>query len=103
LALADGIGTIQTSYTFDPLDAGNTSIHAMSGQLDDGSYQTPDQAYEGAANVVDARNLVDANDPYVDPFAMHTIEDSYSSSHNYQPDTSTWTGLFPHHVLGDAF
>jgi hypothetical protein len=29
--------------------------------------------------VVNAKDLVAANDPYIDPFAIHTIEDSYSS------------------------
>jgi len=80
------------------LGAADTNIHAMSGTLGDGSYQTPDQAFQGAASVVDARDQVDANDHYIDPFAIHTIADSYSGSHNYQPDFHWYTGIIPEHM-----
>jgi len=37
-------------------NASNTNIHAMAGQLPDGSYQTPEQAFNGAAAVVDSNS-----------------------------------------------
>ena len=60
-------------------NASNTNIHAMAGQLPDGSYQAPEQAFNGAAAVVDSNG---ASPGHIDPFAIHTIEDSYSGSHS---------------------
>ena len=33
--------------------------------------------------------------------AVHAIADSYSGSHNYQPDTDPYLGLKAHHAIPD--
>ncbi len=73
--------------------ANETNIHAMAGTVPNG-YQTPERALEGTAYIVDNNGL--------NAYSIHAIEDSYSSSHDYQRDTSSWTWLWPSHVLGDA-
>ncbi len=80
-------------------NASNTNIHAMAGQLPDGSYQTPEQAFNGAAAVVDSNG---ASPGHIDPFAIHTIEDSYSGSHNYQPDRDPLLGFKRSHFGPDS-
>ena len=81
------------------LDAGDTNIHAMAGQFDNGQYQNSDQAYQGTADAVNT--FAGVGDVYGDALAVHAIADSYSGSHNYKPDTSTWTGAFPSHFFPD--
>jgi RHS repeat-associated protein len=81
------------------LGAGMTNIHAMAGELPDGTYQTSQQAYQGTQATMS--EALSENSQYTDPFNAHTIADSYSDSHNYGPDTSTMTWLDPWHALPD--
>jgi RHS repeat-associated protein len=81
------------------LDAGDTNIHAMAGQLDGGRYQLPEEAYQGTIDAVNT--FGDVGDKYGDALAVHTIADSYSSSHSYRPDRSTLTGLYLSHFFPD--
>jgi hypothetical protein len=49
--------------------------------------------------------VVDSNGAppgYIDPFAIHTIEDSYSGSHNYQPDRDPLLGFKRSHFGPDS-
>ncbi len=39
---------------------------------------------------------------HIDPFAIHTIEDSYSGSHNYQPDRDPLLGFKRSHFGPDS-
>jgi len=77
---AEDIGTQGTSVS-------DTSRHAMAGR-----YQNCSDAYDST------RNFVNNTD---DPFAaMHAIQDSFASGHQYQP----WPGGFPslNHIAGDS-
>jgi RHS repeat-associated protein len=82
---AEDIGTQGTSFR-------DTRRHAMGGRKDNGNEQTPCQAYQSTANFVNS-----TDDPMA---AVHAIQDSYASGHQYQP----WNGGFPSpsHILGDS-
>jgi len=73
------------------LDAGDTNLHAMAGATGSGKIQTPGEAYDGTAEAVNLfGNVGDINGTAL---AVHAIADSYSGSHNYQPDTDPYLGL----------
>jgi hypothetical protein len=77
---AEDIGTQGTSVS-------DTSRHAMAGRK-----QSCSDAYESTRNFVN-----NTDDPYA---AIHAIQDSYASGHQYQP----WLGGFPSasHLGGDS-
>lgn len=81
------------------LDAGDTNIHAMAGQLGDGRSQTQDEAYQGTIDAVNT--FASTHDIYGDALAVHAIADSYSGSHNYQPDNDPNLGIKPNHFFPD--
>ncbi len=67
----------------------DTRRHAMAGRKNE-NYQNPCQAFQSTRNFVNGTS---------DPFAaIHAIQDSYASGHQYQP----WNGYTWTHVAGDS-
>lgn len=70
----------------------------MAGRKDNGKWETCQQAYQSAANFID--RVGQSGSTIADmAMALHSIQDSYSSSHQYAP----WYGnLTIAHEEGDA-
>jgi RHS repeat-associated protein len=82
------------------VDAGDTNLHAMAGQLANGKYQGPEEAYQGTIDAVNA--FAGLGNVYGDALATHDIADSYSGSHNYAPDYGgPKEGWKPSHAIPD--
>lgn len=78
-------------------DAEHTNRHAMAGRKPNGRQQTCDQARQGTIDFIrDARSVGDTAG------ALHAIQDSWFTSHGFQP----WNGVdssYPRHLINDLF
>jgi hypothetical protein len=78
-------------------DAAHTNMHAMRGEKQDGTTQTPAEARAGTSQVVsDAMKTGDTG------LAVHAVEDLATPLH----DGHVWNGVdgsFVKHVIGDIF
>ena len=81
------------------LDSDETNLHSMGGTDANGNpTQSQSAAYQGAQQEV---NDYIALGPMGLPYAIHDIEDSYSSSHNYDPDFGDAYLILTGHIFGD--
>jgi hypothetical protein len=68
-------------------DAAATRIHAMAGRKPNGNMESCQEAYQATVDFVNGLGGMNPSTSQI-ALALHAIQDSYSSSHQYQP----WDG-----------
>ena len=90
LNLAIAVANVDFQQGSQDTDAAAANGHAMAGTTNGWQYQNPEQAYEGAQSEL-LNNAMNGNDAA----AIHAIQDSNSSSHDYQP-WQPWNNILGH-------